>query len=131
MRTLTLATAGLTMVMTAAVSVQEPVINRGPATTLTGEVVDISCYKQKGVAEGTGKAHIECAKICVRDKGASLGILTDGDGLFRLWGDMSRDKYAKLVPYIGQTVEITGNPVTLSNNYDVRSFDVKTIKAKR
>jgi|SRR4249920_2504465 hypothetical protein len=110
---------------------QEPVINRGPAATLTGEVVDISCYKEKGVAGGTGKAHIECAKICVRDKGASLGILTDGDGLFRLWGDMSRDKYAKLVPYIGQTVEITGNQVTLSNNYDVRSFDVKTIKAKK
>jgi hypothetical protein len=110
---------------------QEPVINRGPAATLTGEVVDISCYKAKGVAGGTGKAHIECAKMCVRDKGASLGILTDGDGLFRLWGDLSHDKYAKLVPYIGQTVEITGNQVTLSNNYDVRSFDVKTIKAKK
>jgi hypothetical protein len=110
---------------------QEPVINRGPSITLIGEVVDISCYRQKGVAGGTGKAHIECAKICVRDKDANLGILTDGDGLFRLWGEMSRDKYAKLVPYIGQTVEVTGNQVTLSNNYDVRSFDVKTIKAGR
>ena len=112
-------------------TLQEPVINRGPSATFTGEVVDISCYKEKGVAAGTGKAHIECAKMCVRDKGASLGILTDGDGLFRLWGDMSRDKYTKLVPYIGQTVEITGNQVTLSNNYDVRSFEVKTIKARK
>jgi hypothetical protein len=121
----------LALAVTVRVSVQEPVINRGPAMTLTGEVVDISCYKEKGVAAGTGKAHVECAKMCVRDKGASLGILTDGDGLFRLWGDLSKDKYAKLVPYIGQTVEITGNQVTLSNNYDVRSFDVKTIKAKK
>jgi hypothetical protein len=112
-------------------TLQEPVINRGPSATFAGEVVDISCYKEKGVAAGTGKAHIECAKMCVRDKGASLGILTDGDGLFRLWGDLSRDKYAKLVPYIGQTVEVTGNQVTLSNNYDVRSFEVKTIRAKK
>jgi hypothetical protein len=34
-----------------------------------------------------------------------------------------------MLPYVGQTVEITGTEVTLSNNYDVRSFDVKTIKA--
>jgi hypothetical protein len=126
-----LTTAAFALLVSVRASVQEPVINRGPAATLTGEVVDISCYKEKGVAAGTGKAHIECAKMCVRDKGASLGILTDGDGLFRLWGDMSRDKYAKLVPYIGQTVEITGNQVTLSNNYDVRSFDLKTVKVKK
>src|SRR5262245_56108621 len=115
MRARIFATSSLAIVMTVSVSMQEPVINRGPAATLTGEVVGISCYKEKGVAAGTGKGHVDCAKICVRDKGASLGILTDGDGLFRLWGDMSRDKYAKLVPYIGQTVEITGNQVTLSN----------------
>ena len=41
------------------------------------------------------------------------------------------DKYAKLLPYVGQTVEITGTEVTLSNNYDVRSFDLQTIKAQR
>ena len=127
---LALITVAFVLAASVRTKLQEPVINRGPSATLTGEVVDISCYKEKGVAAGTGKAHIECAKMCVRDKGASLGILTDGDGLFRLWGDMSRDKYAKLVPHIGQTVEITGNQVTLSNNYYVRSFEVKDVKAK-
>ena len=107
---------------------QEPVINRSQPMTLTGEIVDISCYKQKGVAAGTGAAHVECAKTCVLTKGAALGILSDGDGLFRLWGTMTRDKYAKLMPYVGQTVALTGAEVTLSNNYDVRSFDVQTIK---
>jgi hypothetical protein len=111
---------------------QEPVINRSQPMTLTGEVVDISCYKQKGVAAGTGAAHVECAKTCALSKGAALGILSDGDGLFRLWGNMARDKYAKLLPYVGQNVVLTGTEVTLSNNYDVRSFDVRTIKpAKR
>jgi hypothetical protein len=114
--------------MPAAVLAQEPVINRSAPMTLTGEIVEISCYKQKGVAAGTGTAHVECAKACVRDKNAALGILSDGDGLFRIWGAMARDKYAKLTQYIGQSVEITGTEVVLSNNYDVRSFDLQTIK---
>jgi hypothetical protein len=116
---------------TSAGASQEPVISRSAPVTLTGEVVDISCYKQKGVAAGTGAAHLDCAKLCVLQKGAALGILSDGDGLFRLWGGMAKDKYAKLVPYLGQTVEITGTEVVLSNNYDVKSFDVATIKVKK
>src|SRR5918993_5464717 len=95
---------------------QEPVISRSKPLTFTGEVVEIACYKQKGVAAGTGAAHVDCAKMCVLQKDSALGILTDGDGLFRLWGAIARDKYAKLLPYIGQTVEITGTEVMLSNN---------------
>ena len=52
-------------------SMQEPVINRSAPMTLTGEIVDISCYKQKGVAAGTGAAHVDCAKMCVLEKGAA------------------------------------------------------------
>lgn len=114
----------------ALLAAQEPVIKRSPSMTLTGEIVDISCYKSKGVAGGTGAAHVDCAKICVLDKGATVGILTDGDGLFKVWGPMAANKYAKVMPYIGQTVEVTGTEVTLSNNYDVRSFDLQTIKRK-
>jgi len=110
---------------------QEPVIKRSAQQTYTGEIVDISCYKSKGVAGGTGAAHADCAKMCVLDKGAAVGILTDGDGLFRIWGAMSQDKYAKVRQYLGQTVEITGTEVTLSNNYDVRSFDAQTIKRSK
>lgn len=121
----------LTLVATSSLSSQEPVINRSQPMTLTGEVVEISCYKQKGVAAATGAAHVACAKMCVLDKNAALGILSDGDGLFRLWGAMARDKYAKLLPYVGQTVAITGTEVVLSNNYDVRSFDLQTIKAAK
>jgi hypothetical protein len=106
---------------------QEPVINRSAPMTLRGEVVDITCYRQKAVAGGTGPAHVACAKECVANKGSAVGILSDGDGLFRLWGSFAGNKYAKLVPYLGQTVEITGTEVVLSNNYDVRSFDVQKI----
>jgi hypothetical protein len=131
MRTLAATILAAIIVVTFTAASQEPVISRSAPMTLTGEIVDISCYKQKGVAAGTGANHVDCAKICIRDKGAALGILSDGDGLLRLWGTMARDKYVKLMPYVGQTVEITGTEVVLSNNYDVRSFDVQTIKAAK
>jgi hypothetical protein len=119
--------AGL-VVAAATLSAQEPVVKRSAPMTLTGEIVDISCYKSKGVAGGTGAAHVDCAKICILQKDAAVGILTDGDGLFKIWGAAAKDKYAKVQPYIGQQVEITGTEVTLSNNYDVRSFDLQTVK---
>ena len=118
------------LVLGPAVNAQEPVIKRSAPMTLTGEIVDISCYKTKGVAGGTGAAHVDCAKICILQKDGAVGILTDGDGLFKIWGAAAKDKYAKVQPYIGQQVEITGTEVTLSNNYDVRSFELQTVKRK-
>ena len=123
-------TAGIALVWIVSAAAQEPVIKRSAPLTYTGEIVDISCYKAKGVAGGTGAAHADCAKVCILQKDAAVGILTDGDGLFKIWGSAAKDKYAKLQPYIGQTVEVTGTEVTLSNNYDVRSFDLQTIKRK-
>ncbi len=121
--------AGL-LVLASAVSAQEPVIKRSAPMTVTGEIVEISCYKTKGVAGGTGAAHVDCAKICVLDKAGTVGILTDGDGLFKIWGPMAANKYAKVLPYLGQQVEITGTEVILSNNYDVRSFEPQSLKRK-
>lgn len=124
----TVFTVGMALVFSTTLASQDPVIKRSAPMTLTGEIVDISCYKAKGVAAGTGAAHVECAKICILQKDAAAGILSDGDGLFKIWGAAAQDKYAKVMPYIGQTVEITGTEVTLSNNYDVRSFDLQTIR---
>jgi len=123
-------TAALACALATPLVSQEPVIKRSAPLTYTGEIVDISCYKAKGVAGGTGAAHADCAKVCILQKDAAVGILTDGDGLFKIWGSAAKDKYAKLQPYIGQTVEVTGTEVTLSNNDDVRSFDLQTIKRK-
>ena len=121
--------AGLALA-SVSLSAQEPVIKRSAPMTMTGELVDMSCYKSKGVAAGTGAAHVDCAKVCLLEKGAQMGVLTDGDGVFKIWGATTRDKYAKLMPFLGQQVEITGTEVTLSNNYDARSFDLQTIKRK-
>ena len=123
-------TAGIALLVSSTLIAQEPVVKRSAPMTLTGEIVDISCYKSKGVAGGTGAAHADCAKICILQKDGAVGILTDGDGLFKIWGAAAQNKYARVMPFIGQTVEITGTEVTLSNNYDVRSFDLQNIKRK-
>src|SRR5262245_26417512 len=113
-------------VNTAAQSGIGPVISRSAPKTLKGEILEISCYKEKGVAGSTGAAHVMCAKDCV-SKGGSLGILTDGDGLFKIVGELEGNKYAKLVSYIGKTVELTGTEVVVSNNYDVKLFDAQKV----
>ena len=103
-----------------------PVISRSTPRTLKGEIIEILCYREKGVAGSTGAAHVACAKDCVA-KGGSLGILTDGDGLFKVVGELEKNKYAKLVSHIGQIVELTGTEVVVSNNYDTKLFDAQKV----
>ena len=107
-----------------------PVISRSAPRTLKGEIIEISCYREKGVAGSTGAAHAACAKDCV-SKGGSLGILTDGDGLFKVVGELAKNKYARLVSQIGKTVELTGTEVVVSNNYDVKLFDAQKVSLPR
>lgn len=77
--------------------------------TLRGEIVEVSCYTKLGIEKSTGAGHLACAKECV-GKGQALGILTDGDGLLKITGDYAAEKYAKLLPYVGRQVEVTGTP---------------------
>ena len=117
----------VSLVATASLAAQLNVIERGKPTVLRGEVVEISCYQAKGIAAGTGAAHVACAKECAA-KGRSLGLLTEGDGLYRIVGAMTASNNAKLVPYLGQTVDLSGTQVLLSNTYDIRqNFDATAV----
>lgn len=108
-------------------SAQNLVLSRKPATTFQGEIVDLICYSEKGARAGTGAAHIACAKECAA-KGRPFGILTDGEGVFRLiGGDWEKNNYAKLLPYVGQWVTVNGAEVQLSNNYAVRTFELEKL----
>jgi hypothetical protein len=79
----------------------------GEEVTLKGEVVEVSCYSKQGVAKGTGAAHVSCAVDCAK-QGKPLGLLTDGDGLFKFVGDYTDNNNAKLIPFIGKQVEVKG-----------------------
>ena len=85
-----------------------PVLAAGEEVTLKGEVVEVSCYSKLGVAKGTGAAHVACAIDCAK-QGKPLGLLTDGDGLFRFVGDYADNNGAKLMPFIGKQVEVKGS----------------------
>ena len=78
------------------------------ALTLRGEIVEVSCYTKLGIDKSTGAAHVACAKECA-SKGQPLAILTDGDGLVKITGDYAANNFAKLTPYIGRQVEVSGS----------------------
>jgi len=99
-RVMILIVAGVAM--SAGVHTQQPL-------TVRGEIVEVSCYTKLGIEKSTGAAHTACAKECA-GKGQPLAILTDGDGLLKITGDYAADKYAKLLPYVGRQVEVTGTP---------------------
>ena len=124
-------TAAVAILLCAAPLVaQGPVINRMPATTMRGVIVETTCFRQQGAATVSSPEQIDCARKRVAD-GGKLGILTDGDGMFQITGPFAENKFAKLAPFIGKTVETTGSEVTVSNNYDYRSFEAQKVAAAR
>ena len=110
----------------AALSAQGPIINRMPAATMRGTIVELSCFRQQGAATVGTAEQIACAKKRVAEDGR-LGILTEGDGLFQVTGPFASNKFAKLAPFIGQRVDLTGAEVIISNNYDYKSFEAEKI----
>jgi hypothetical protein len=114
------------LVTAAALFAQGPVTNRMPPTTMRGTIVEVTCFRQQGAATVSTPEQISCAKKRVAGDG-QLGILTEGDGLFQITGAFSTNKYAKLAPFIGQRVDLSGAEVVISNNYDYKSFEAEKI----
>ena len=114
------------LVSAAAVSAQGPITNRLAPTTMRGTIVEVTCFREQGAATVSTPEQVVCAKKRVAD-GGRLGILTEGDGLFQITGTWSANKYAKLAPFIGQRVDVSGAEVIISNNYDFKSFEVEKI----
>jgi hypothetical protein len=110
----------------AALSAQDPITNRMPPTTMRGTIVEVTCFRQQGAATVSTPEQVSCAKKRVAD-GGRLGILTEGDGLFQITGSFSGNKFAKLAPFIGQRVDISGAEVIISNNYDYKSFEAAKV----
>ena len=111
----------------AAVSAQGQIItNRLAPTTMRGTIVEVTCFRQQGAATVSTPEQMGCAKKRVTEDGR-LGVLTEGDGLFQITGAFAANKYAKLVPFIGQRVDLGGAEVIISNNYDYKSFEVEKI----
>ena len=50
-----------------------------------------------------------------------------GTACFRVTGAFSTNKYARLAPFIGQRVDVSGAEVVISNNYDYKSFEAEKV----
>lgn len=105
---------------------QGPITNRMAPTSMRGTIVEVTCFRQQGAATVSSAEQIACAKKRVAEDG-KLGILTEGDGLFQITGTFAANKYAKLAPFIGHRVDVSGAEVVISNNYDYKSFEAEKI----
>ena len=110
---------------------QRKVLRHGRVKTLTGEVIDVSCFLQLGKR---GEAHIPCGQKCVRN-GQPIGLLTDSGKLYlvipeehhaRRDGTVSlRERFAELM---GKRVRVTG---MVTSDGDYRAMFLRTMPEAR
>ena len=86
-------------------------LQNGKVETVTGEVVDVSCYLQLGKR---GEAHVACGTKCLQN-GQPIGLLADDGDLVILFAEEHhprRDGLTHLqkvfVPLLSKTVTVTG-----------------------
>jgi hypothetical protein len=75
-------------------------------STITGEVVDVSCYLDHGAK---GERHKQCAEMCAKS-GSALGILTSDGKLYisLLPENHKSGPNEKLMGFIAQNVTVNG-----------------------
>jgi len=103
------------------------ILERAQVRTVTGEVVDVSCFLQLGKR---GEAHVPCGQKCVRN-GQPVGILTDEGRLYlviaeehhpRRDGQVSiKDRFADLM---AKRVQVSG---MVTEYKDYRAMFVRTL----
>jgi hypothetical protein len=104
-----------------------PITQRLPPTTLHGTIIEISCFRTMGAASVASPEQITCAKAALAKGTGLAGILTDGIGTFQLAGTLTGSNFAKLVPYLGKDVDMSGSEVYVSNNFSYHVFEATKI----
>ena len=87
------------------------VLAGGKVMTVTGEVVDVSCYLQLGKR---GSAHVACGSKCIAN-GQPIGLVDGDDNLYVLFAeehhprrDGETDLKKVFIPLLAKTVSVTG-----------------------
>jgi hypothetical protein len=103
-----------------------PITQRLASRTLSGTIVEVSCFRSMGAATAASADQVVCAKSALA-KGGMLGILTDGEGMYQLAGSLTASNFSKLAPYLGKQVDVAGSEVYVSNNFSYRVFETLKI----
>ena len=84
--------------------------------TVTGKVVDLSCFNVETKAN-SGMDHVpqgrECAYACVKWWGQPVGIVTADGKVYQLAGGLVADNNARIAPHVTHTVTIRGDVTPL------------------
>jgi hypothetical protein len=87
--------------------------------TLTGEVVDITCFVDH---DGTGEKHASCAQKCISG-GNPVGLLVK-DTLYLIVMSSHEPPNAKMAPYAGKLVQVTGKAAAKNG---IHVLDLETV----
>jgi hypothetical protein len=88
----------------------------GATETVTGKIVDQSCYLKDKV-NNSGANHkmpadvTDCAIACAK-MGRALALLTTDGKVYAIEGGLAANKNEKLVGHVSHTVSITGDVTT-------------------
>jgi hypothetical protein len=95
----------------AATEAQKKMLEAGKPKTVTGEVVDVSCYLQLGKR---GEAHVACGTKCINN-GQPIGLVDTSGTLYILFAeehhprrDGSTDLKKVFVPLLAKQVAVSG-----------------------
>lgn len=81
------------------------------AITVTGEVLDLSCYLGHGAK---GKGHQKCAKKCLVELRVPAGLLTADGQVYLLVPDHDHEKAFKPIPKLAaEQIKVTGRKVLM------------------
>jgi hypothetical protein len=121
-RLIALCVAGCAAIAIVAPATADDMSSTNKTVTLSGQVVDLSCFLSKGAH---GASHAACATACAKAGGA-LGILTkDGDVVVSIEPGPGKNPNTLLLPYVEQNVTVTG---TEFDSHGVKSIAVATVK---
>jgi hypothetical protein len=90
---------------------------------LTGEVIDITCYLDH---DSLGPKHAECARKCI-ESGMPVGLLVHGK-VYSVILSSHESPNAKLAPYAGQMVTVTGKIIEKSG---MRAIDMEDVSPSK
>lgn len=97
--------------------------------TVTGQLVDLSCYAHN--KELTGNAHKGMGELCAQDcakKGKQVALLTADGKVYEVTGGLAANNNTKLVPHMAHTVSITGDVTSASDKMTISAADLKMLK---
>jgi hypothetical protein len=81
---------------------------RADADVITGKLVDSACNMAMGKIDAVlAPDHLKCAIACAQ-KGGRLAVVTANGDVYVLTGALTQDNNAKLIPFVNQSVVLTG-----------------------